>query len=53
MAKRRRTNGGGAAYQAKDGRWRAAPDLGWEYGKHQRKYLSGWRTTRCDEGAAT
>ena len=41
MAKRRRTNGEGAVYQTKDGRWRATLDLGWEHGKRQRKYLSG------------
>jgi integrase len=41
MAKRRRTNGEGAVYQTKDGRWRATLDLGWENGKRQRKYLSG------------
>jgi site-specific recombinase XerD len=41
MAKRRRTNGEGAVYQTKDGRWRATLDLGWEDGKRQRKYLSG------------
>lgn len=27
---RRRTNGDGAVYQTKDGRWRAAVDLGWK-----------------------
>lgn len=41
MAKRRRTNGEGAVYRTKDGRWRATLDLGWEQGKRQRKYLSG------------
>ncbi len=41
MAKRRRTNGEGAVYQTKDGRWRATLDLGWENGRRQRKYLSG------------
>jgi len=40
MAKRRHS-GEGAIYQTKDGRWRAAVDLGWEAGKRQRKYLSG------------
>ena len=39
--KRRRTNGEGAVYQTKEGRWRATVDLGWEQGKRQRKYLSG------------
>jgi len=38
---RRRTNGDGAVYQTKDGRWRAAVDLGWKDGARQRKYLSG------------
>jgi integrase len=41
MAKRRRTNGEGAVYQTKDGRWRGSVDLGWEHGTRQRKYLSG------------
>lgn len=41
MAKRRRSNGDGAVYQTKDGRWRATVDLGWKDGKRQRKYLSG------------
>ncbi len=41
MTKRRRTNGEGAVYSTKDGRWRATLDLGWEHGKRQRKYLSG------------
>lgn len=36
----RRTSGDGAVYRTKDGRWRAAVDLGWEGGKRQRKYLS-------------
>lgn len=36
----RRTNGDGAVYQTKDGRWRAAVDLGWKDGARQRKYLS-------------
>jgi integrase len=40
MAKRR-SNGEGAIYQTKDGRWRAAVDLGWKDGKRDRKYLSG------------
>ena len=40
MAKRR-SNGEGAIYQTKDGRWRAAVDLGWKGGKRDRKYLSG------------
>jgi hypothetical protein len=35
---RRRTNGDGAVYQTKDGRWRAAVDLGWKDGARQRKY---------------
>lgn len=37
----RRTNGEGAIYRTKAGRWRAAVDLGWADGKRQRKYLSG------------
>lgn len=37
---KRRTNGEGAVYQTKDGRWRAAVDLGWKDGKRERKYLS-------------
>ncbi|MCY7365123.1 MAG: tyrosine-type recombinase/integrase [Frankiaceae bacterium] len=41
MAKRRRSNGDGAVYQTKDGRWRATVDLGWAKGTRQRKYLSG------------
>jgi hypothetical protein len=41
MAKRRRSNGDGAVYQTKDGRWRATVDLGWAHGTRQRKYLSG------------
>ena len=41
MAKRRRSNGDGAVYQTKDGRWRATVDLGWANGTRQRKYLSG------------
>ena len=41
MPKRRRTNGDGAVYQTRDGRWRATVDLGWLAGKRQRKYLSG------------
>jgi hypothetical protein len=40
MAKRRRTNGEGAVYQTKDGRWRGSVELGWERGTRQRKYLS-------------
>jgi integrase len=40
MAKRR-SNGEGAIYQTKDGRWRAAVDLGWKDSKRDRKYLSG------------
>lgn len=43
---RRRTNGDGAVYQTRDGRWRAAVDLGWQNGARQRKYLSG--TTKAD-----
>jgi integrase len=38
---KRRTHGEGAIYQTKDGRWRAAVDLGWKDGARQRKYLSG------------
>jgi integrase len=38
---KRRSNGEGAIYQTKDGRWRAAVDLGWKDGKRDRKYLSG------------
>lgn len=38
---KRRTNGEGAIYKTKDGRWRAAVDLGWQDGKRERKYLSG------------
>src|SRR5687768_9023514 len=37
----RRTNGEGAIYKTKDGRWRAAVDLGWRDGSRDRKYLSG------------
>lgn len=37
---KRRTNGEGAIYQTKDGRWRAAVDLGWKNAKRERKYLS-------------
>ena len=41
MARRRRSNGEGAVYQTKDGRWRGSVDLGWQDGTRQRKYLSG------------
>ena len=35
---KRRSNGEGAIYQTKDGRWRAAVDLGWKDGKRDESF---------------
>ena len=40
MAKRRRSNGEGAGYQTKDGRWRGSVDLRWQSG-HKRDHADG------------
>lgn len=38
---KRRAHGEGSIYQLRDGRWRAALDLGWDEGKRRRKYFYG------------
>lgn len=48
-ARGRRGHGEGSIYQAANGKWRAAVDLGWQDGKRARKYVTG--STRAEAAA--